>query len=1156
MASQDFLSEACVAGQTLLRLVSRGNAIVAELLRLADHIPPIFTAPPEKKGSNTKRYSEIIFDFKYLKNSELYEHRIENSAELMELDAEFRDAHIDLLKRFYMLFESIYKYVQDFLRYLEDLEDGVFIQQTLEGILLNQDGEQLMAEAVYVYGVMLLLMDRRIEGTVREKMLISYLRYKGQTELPLIDEVCKLCRTTGYNPASGMKPKNYPQKFFKRFPLPRTVIEMIVGRLRSDDIYSQMQCYPLPEHRSTALATQGCMLYVILYFVPRVLKTEQAPMREIVDKHFADNWVISYYLGYTVDLSLEWGPQYPAAKTALDNTTALLNVKNMTKRHLDNLPKVLKEVEGYLVEGELTEEYVLNHHGKIMNCLRHCNATIRWLMLHSTTENKKLREIVLQGFKADELLLLLLNTAQLEYLLKNIFQALLNSKDTKWNDCKQEGSERMTELAEYFSGEKPLVKVAKNENLQKWFEEISGRVKDLDYNDSVAAGRKMQLLMQALEEVEQFHQIESSLQVKQFLADTRQFLNQMLKVVNIREQYLVTLGLVADISYGWQIMSSYIPFMQDRIKRDPSSTIKLRSTFIKLASIMHLPLVRIVQINSPDLFSVSEYYSGELVSYVRRVMEIILKSMFIILNEIIELQTNKLKETPTKLEKVELKDYAQLDERYQLARATHAVSMFTEGILAMETTLVGIIKVEPKQLLEEGIRKELVYKLATTMDRTLIFKTPKIEEFEGKLKLLASQLDGFSRSFQYIQDYINIYGLKIWQEEFSRIVNYNVEQECNSFLKTKVYDHQSLYQSSTIPIPRFPPVDSSINFIGRLARALLMHTDYRSTIYLDQMSAWYDKDGRELVGIRTFDLLLRSVGVFGVTGLDKLLCFMIVKELQTFVENIRQLVDKNVAKFISDFTKELTPATIIPTNTLKLYSTAVTNTAKLWPIFLAAVARIGQMQLLRRQIANSLNWLTKLDSNMLALALSVMNNSLLADIRNHYEHPENHAYPAEDNPLLSELTNFLEAAGIHEPHTKIYITTTPLKGFPVLMFLFVISQMPKFYYDNHLRVILCQRKEKNAVDSTPFVMGVITLLKQFHSLYTQQFLAYLGQYVRGILNVTIGNDEKKKLVDYPVEVVNVLLFLEEFCRFSKISRSTVEGYLPAYIFDNFRHGQA
>ncbi len=82
-----------------------------------------------------KRYDEIIFNFKYLKNSELYETRIENSAELLDLDTEFREAHIDILKRFYLLFESIYKYIQDFLKYIEDMEEGVFIQQTLEATL-------------------------------------------------------------------------------------------------------------------------------------------------------------------------------------------------------------------------------------------------------------------------------------------------------------------------------------------------------------------------------------------------------------------------------------------------------------------------------------------------------------------------------------------------------------------------------------------------------------------------------------------------------------------------------------------------------------------------------------------------------------------------------------------------------------------------------------------------------------------------------------------------------------------------------------------------------------------------------------------------------------------------------------------------------------
>lgn len=86
-------------------------------------------------------------------------------------------------------------------------------------------------------------------------------------------------------------------------------------------------------------------------------------------------------------------------------------------------------------------------------------------------------------------------------------------------------------------------------------------------------------------------------------------------------------------------------------------------------------------------------------------------------------------------------------------------------------------------------------------------------------------MDGFRRSFEYIQDYINIYGLKIWQEEISRIINYNVEQECNSFLREQVLDWQSIYQSTTIPIPKFPRVDESVNFIGRLAREILRITD-------------------------------------------------------------------------------------------------------------------------------------------------------------------------------------------------------------------------------------------------------------------------------------------------------------------------------------------
>ena len=60
-----------------------------------------------------------------------------------------------------------------------------------------------------------------------------------------------------------------------------------------------------------------------------------------------------------------------------------------------------------------------------------------------------------------------------------------------------------------------------------------------------------------------------------------------------------------------------------------------------------------------------------------------------------------------------------------MAKLTHSISVFTEGILAMKSTLYGVIKVDPKKLLEDGIRKELVRLLTYTLHHGLTFGTAK-----------------------------------------------------------------------------------------------------------------------------------------------------------------------------------------------------------------------------------------------------------------------------------------------------------------------------------------------------------------------------------------------------------------------------------------------
>ncbi|XP_031215522.1 WASH complex subunit 5 isoform X1 [Mastomys coucha] len=1154
----DFLAENNLCGQAILRIVSCGNAIIAEVLRLSEFIPAVFLL---KDRADQQRYGDIIFDFSYFKGPEFWESKLEAKPELQDLDEEFRENNIEIVTRFYLAFQSVHKYIVDLNRYLDDLNEGVYIQQTLETVLLNEDGKQLLCEALYLYGVMLLVIDQKIEGEVRERMLVSYYRYSAARSSAdsNMDDICKLLRSTGYSSQPGAKrPPNYPESYFQRVPINETFISMVIGRLRSDDIYNQVSAYPLPEHRSTALANQAAMLYVILYFQPSILHTHQAKMREIVDKYFPDNWVISVYMGITVNLADAWEP-YKAAKTALNNTLDLSNVKEQASRYASVSERVRAQVQQFLKEGYLREEVLLDNIPRLLNCLRDCNVTIRWLMLHTADSacdpnNKRLRQIKDQiladsRYNPKILFQLLLDTAQFEFILKEMFKQMLSEKQSKWEHYKKEGSERVTELADVFSGVKPLTRVEKNENLQAWFREISKQILSLNYDDSTAAGRKTVQLIQALEEVQEFHQLESNLQVCQFLADTRKFLHQMIRTINIKEEVLITMQIVGDLSFAWQLIDSFTSIMQESIRVNPSMVTKLRATFLKLASALDLPLLRINQANSPDLLSVSQYYSGELVSYVRKVLQIIPESMFTSLLKIIKLQTHDIIEVPTRLDKDKLRDYAQLGPRYEVAKLTHAISIFTEGILMMKTTLVGIIKVDPKQLLEDGIRKELVKRVAFALHRGLIFNPrAKPSELMPKLKELGATMDGFHRSFEYIQDYVNIYGLKIWQEEVSRIINYNVEQECNNFLRTKIQDWQSMYQSTHIPIPKFAPVDESITFIGRLCREILRITDPKMTCYIDQLNTWYDmKTHQEVTSSRLFSEIQTTLGTFGLNGLDRLLCFMIVKELQNFLSMFQKIIlrERTVQETLKTLMSAVSPLKSIVANSSKVYLSAITKTQKIWSTYLEAIMKVGQMQILRQQIANELNSSCRFDSRHLAAALDNLNKALLADIEAHYRDPSL-PYPKEDNTLLYEITAYLEAAGIHNPLNKIYITTKRLPYFPIINFLFLIAQLPKLQYNKNLGMVC--RKPADPVDWPPLVLGLLTLLKQFHSRYTEQFLALIGQFIRS----TMEQCTSQKMPEMPADAVGALLFLEDYVRYTKLPRRVAEAHVPNFIFDEFR----
>ena len=176
----------------------------------------------------------------------------------IELDEGFRESYMEIIERFFNLFESIYNYYKDFKTFIANVNEGYFIDYNFELLLQNNEAKRLMIESVHMYGAMLLLLDRLIPALARERLVVCYIRYKGQNSSDFVNEVCKLVRGTGYTYNSKTKaevlPKNYPLDYFSRYSIDRVLVEYLINAIKDDDVYNQLPAYPNPEHRSVALA--------------------------------------------------------------------------------------------------------------------------------------------------------------------------------------------------------------------------------------------------------------------------------------------------------------------------------------------------------------------------------------------------------------------------------------------------------------------------------------------------------------------------------------------------------------------------------------------------------------------------------------------------------------------------------------------------------------------------------------------------------------------------------------------------------------------------------------------------------------------------------------------------------------------------------------
>ena len=85
---------------------------------------------------------------------------------------------------------------------------------------------------------------------------------------------------------------------------------------------------------------------------------------------------------------------YKAAKAALDNVLQVPYVSSLNQRNMAMIRDCLEELKGFLMEGVLTEQFVTDNIGALIDCMRKCNVALRWRMLHRRTTYKKFYEMI------------------------------------------------------------------------------------------------------------------------------------------------------------------------------------------------------------------------------------------------------------------------------------------------------------------------------------------------------------------------------------------------------------------------------------------------------------------------------------------------------------------------------------------------------------------------------------------------------------------------------------------------------------------------------------------------------------------------------------------------------------------------------------------
>uniref|UniRef100_W6N9H6 Strumpellin domain containing protein n=1 Tax=Haemonchus contortus TaxID=6289 RepID=W6N9H6_HAECO len=966
----------------LTNVREEANCILAEIVRLAGFIPQDFLEPSSSK------YKLLILDFSYFTRTAQYEKVIEESEELQD---SFYNAYGDLITRFSALFQAF----ANFLCSLKDYCDQVGNERVGISYLDLMD-----VDILFHIGMVLMYIENFLPGPVRERIYVAI--YRNSDERRNVEFLADFLRM---HPTSSE-----PSYLFDRLKLSESFVEKCLSCCETIHREGTNDFGKLYVDRSTLIK----WVFMCLVFKSSTLKNDTIKMRQIVEDFFRDEWVIQLGLGLNVNL-LDYWQSYRAALTAITNQVDLNKAKSMASYHFNALGKLS------IPQGKISPNDFDAH----IRLISQYNSSLRWLILHTSKTTTKKASSYVQAidiypqFDA-QALVLLLRASNFEMDFFMAYKECLRNKKENIKKFTGAACAVITEMAQLFSQDFGSLNKDRQTKLHDWFLLMKKTLEELDLENR-RNGEFVIQVKRRIAQVGEMHDLSRNLALAQHLQRLETQLDCLSALYNVREEDERQAQRYADPSYLWPILDDWTPRIQRRILESSNVNV-VRALFFKL-SISISTLCDRFSDERKNL--IGRAYSYHLERRLRTILQTIPNKLFLVLKT--TLCPALQRQWDPILDKSAAREMADFDDNFHLAESTYTISNLSLGVSRMALKKVGVISINPKELLEEGIRRELALELPSLL--TLLDKNSSLEDV---LRILSLNLHPFQRGFIYMCEHVDVNGHDMWREEVDAILR----RTARDLMERGLTPQSSGKAASAVP---------ALTLIFNL---MLKHSDPFCSHYMESSMTWRDvKTKKDVLSSKMIDLIEKWIPSIAINSLRTVLNH----DIQNGINDMFKLLS-TISNSVGSFT--FTESFMQSSQYDQLLRQVQGNS-----MLPRMVAKVGQLLLLLIMLCQSKKQHCQLHAAPLFSVLSACDRFLVSS-------PD--GVPSDVAPLV----NLLRDCGLCTPSLALYkakVTVPPNTVVYLLLTLYV--SMSKL---NGTR--------KDSICGRTFIAGLFCLLHQINGV--------------------------------------------------------------------------